>query len=1161
MPEYKVGQTVETSKQVQGLVKYVGLLPGVSTGTFLGIELSTPTGKNDGSVRGERYFECPPEHGLFIRPANVARIVSQPAPRTPAPSTPTPAAQPETPRSRPAIAAPRARPSSVVPPRTTPRASTINRRQSVAPATSSSSSTTLRPPVRKPSIASSSATSAAESSSRAESSSQPAQSGLRSGISSSTTPSTLRTSRDTNVETLQTKIRHLETQHSEDQERLREFSQIKDERDRYHNILQKLQTKCQAQHQEIVELKEQVRSLQSDYDRLSRNEQEHETDIELATLDKEMAEERAEQAETEIESLRKRLEERDLELEILRDEAELFTTSMSEEEKQEAGYYRLQHENDRLREALILLKEVKEEAEQDYKARILELEGDVERLEVLEQENFSLQERIAKSDAVIEDLREQLNAANEWEDIIGDLSTQNQEFKEALAEKDMVIRDLENLKELNDELEMQQLEEAEDLRAELVAKDNELAQQNARLSEQANTIIDNEDIIAKFRTLIVELQAKMDDAESSKLMTQAQVKDTTGRFNEVMDLNRRLRAATVQATNKEITAELKELSAEEALEKMEIWVETGSKEFGKTDSLHAYFTAKRIAFKCKLLRKLLVSTDREMGHGGRLEDALSKLFCSKAISHLSVIKNGSEQLWFAVTVLTLPQFGKFGSAYQELLTVERALDQGLNALKVDEVDFAELAGSFGRSTRIQEAVLVTHQDALATRPEDELLFRVRSISCRLEHITAIFDVVFYALHRVGDSIHDQCQRTVEHLKEPSEHVKAGHAAAERLLRTLQARRDDGMYPVFPFGIDAIIQQDNALAQAVEALTKFAEQLIGQVARYSSLTDPTEEDMEHTTTIIHQIDLSHIGPFHENGLHSLYLEIGRWTDLAAVLMNNIEIERPLAPWTQKALEVEVAEKKKEEATIQLQTLTAEHRATILKIHEREQAIATKELEIEHLVAKNRDAAAKVEDVQALQAELTIRHDKIMELEAQRRAQMLEIESLRERAARSDQIETNVAEPTTSDATARVEPAEQSSGRKTAPAQYMAMLNALRNDNRWLRRRQHSDIFHRNLKDIFDAMQYLRELGQESEAGAPSPEEPVLDVACLSDDGSEELDTSLSASGLPQDGVGHKVSGLAALTPVSLGQRVTWEESDILSVIEEEDEEDSWVITHL
>ncbi|EUC46580.1 hypothetical protein COCMIDRAFT_92529, partial [Bipolaris oryzae ATCC 44560] len=89
MATIRVGQTVETTGEQQGIVRYVGPIH-VSDGTFVGIELPTPTGKNDGSVRGERYFTCPPGHGLFIRDSSIAAIISQPVP--PPPSTPKSAA-------------------------------------------------------------------------------------------------------------------------------------------------------------------------------------------------------------------------------------------------------------------------------------------------------------------------------------------------------------------------------------------------------------------------------------------------------------------------------------------------------------------------------------------------------------------------------------------------------------------------------------------------------------------------------------------------------------------------------------------------------------------------------------------------------------------------------------------------------------------------------------------------------------------------------------------------------------------------------------------------------------------------------------------------------------------------------------------------------------
>ena len=41
-------------------------------GTWLGIELRKPKGKNDGSVQGKRYFSCPENYGIIVKPSRVS---------------------------------------------------------------------------------------------------------------------------------------------------------------------------------------------------------------------------------------------------------------------------------------------------------------------------------------------------------------------------------------------------------------------------------------------------------------------------------------------------------------------------------------------------------------------------------------------------------------------------------------------------------------------------------------------------------------------------------------------------------------------------------------------------------------------------------------------------------------------------------------------------------------------------------------------------------------------------------------------------------------------------------------------------------------------------------------------------------------------------------
>ncbi|XP_060790717.1 CAP-Gly domain-containing linker protein 3 isoform X3 [Neoarius graeffei] len=73
VPMLRLGERVLVIGQRTGVVRFCGKT-SFAPGIWLGIELDKPSGKNNGSVGGVKYFSCPPKHGVFAPPSRVQRI-------------------------------------------------------------------------------------------------------------------------------------------------------------------------------------------------------------------------------------------------------------------------------------------------------------------------------------------------------------------------------------------------------------------------------------------------------------------------------------------------------------------------------------------------------------------------------------------------------------------------------------------------------------------------------------------------------------------------------------------------------------------------------------------------------------------------------------------------------------------------------------------------------------------------------------------------------------------------------------------------------------------------------------------------------------------------------------------------------------------------------
>ena len=70
---FEAGDEVLIRDNLRGTVRYAGTT-GFVDGIWIGIELREPVGTSNGTIKDVSYFDCAPNHGVFIQPANLCKL-------------------------------------------------------------------------------------------------------------------------------------------------------------------------------------------------------------------------------------------------------------------------------------------------------------------------------------------------------------------------------------------------------------------------------------------------------------------------------------------------------------------------------------------------------------------------------------------------------------------------------------------------------------------------------------------------------------------------------------------------------------------------------------------------------------------------------------------------------------------------------------------------------------------------------------------------------------------------------------------------------------------------------------------------------------------------------------------------------------------------------
>lgn len=655
----KLGDTVEllgAQAGKVGVVQFIGETKFAS-GKWLGIVLPTASGKNDGSVQGVKYFNCKPEHGLFVKPTMVK--VSTPA-------KPKHAKKPSNVGSsgRPAAASPTA--SSI---------KTPSKLRSGLPSPSSSRPSSIKETPTRP--RSEKKTSSIKSSPSASSLTSP-RGNKSSLMSAAAKASSTTTSADLkkHERDLKAAVKAKEAAEAQLADAQKEISTLKE--------------KTKRQTMTMMELKKAEMKASQENTKLAATIQELEEMVENLSVDKDLAEEEVMDAKLEVEALKEQLEASQLEIQLIQQTKELKHEEMIQNlPTDQAEVARIQQQNETLTDALRQLRDLsvheKKRFESTYeqqKRTIAKLSGEAALLK-------ETQSALAKANTEVEDLKLALDDAETYEQMVEELSDKNLFLSEEVESLKERVATLQEMVDTADEIEEGHQEYEQQLQSELTSKEFEVGEVRQKLKTAQVKIDDLQKTLNQFRTLTSRLQDQMMSLNEARLDTANRSKDEISRSKEAFARMMKLQQHMGDLRKQALEFGLGELEARLAtirLDFVKLYI-PDSLALDET-SLGFLTLLEKVQFKGLLTIKLLdqhYGPDAAAVAGGKEEGMRLAEFSRNASETILQLNSSVHSLYNSLCQSESENFTAACSKYMSLERVEAVLDEFLSMVTSDSI--------------------------------------------------------------------------------------------------------------------------------------------------------------------------------------------------------------------------------------------------------------------------------------------------------------------------------------------------------------------------------------------------------------------------------------------------------------------------------------------